>query len=147
MPLQFIKIIREVTDRGTVVIDKQQQYFCSRLESPDKPCWYPPTDIFETDDEVVIRLNLAGVDRADVSIKVRDGKIHVSGLRREQRPRKKTWFHQLEISYGPFEKIISVPSFLEHNDIKAQLKEGILDITISKRNEIIEIPLGDDPGQ
>ena len=140
MPLHLIRVIREHTDTVTQTTDSLRTHFCSGMKLPDKAFWEPETDIFETEDEVVIKLALAGIKKEDLCVKIKNGNLKISGLRREDRPSSQLYFHQLEISYGPFEKDISIPSSIEHNEIKAHLGEGVLIINISKKNETIEIP-------
>jgi len=141
MPLQVVKIIREFTDTVSNNLQTRQSFCYTEIVRPDAAFWQPRTDIFETDDEVVIKLELAGVNKKDISVKLKNGELIVTGLRRENRPEKSLYFHQLEISYGPFEKIIFLPEALQHNEIVAQYDEGMLFIVISKKSQTIEIPI------
>jgi len=135
-------VLREMTDMGL------------RRESPNKPCfykdidsvyagtWEPNTDIFETGDEVVIRLELANVSRDDISIKVKNGKLHIHGKRPQNiQTSQQVYFHQMEIHCGEFDKTIVLPDSLEHNEMTAVLEDGILEIRISKKSQPIEIPI------
>jgi HSP20 family protein len=141
MPIQLIHVIREITDSVAVDTRRKKQAFCADIDSYKVSRWEPNTDIFESEDEVIIKIEMAGVKQGDVSVKVRNGKILISGERREKLPGKPVSFHQLEISYGIFEKVIVIPEILEHNNISASLGEGILEIVISKKSDIIEIPI------
>jgi HSP20 family protein len=142
MTLHYIKIVRKFTDTGTIQ-DLKHPTCAEHAEHTNQPSWNPLTDILETDDEIVIRVALAGISRENLSVIIKNGCIVISGSLHEQRPQKNLVFHQLEINYGRFEKVIAMPSFLEHNEVKAQLIEGLLILTISKKSETIEIPIFD----
>ncbi|MBN2001183.1 Hsp20/alpha crystallin family protein [candidate division KSB1 bacterium] len=110
----------------------------------DAAVWEPNTDIIETEDEVVLKLELAGIAPEALCIRMENGRIIISGFRKENRPLKDHKYHQLEMSYGQFLKVIPLPDEMEHNDTTAVLKNGILEINISKKSEIIEIPINFD---
>jgi HSP20 family protein len=103
--------------------------------------WEPNTDIVETETEVLIRVELAGVAKEDVSVKTKGGKLIISGNRKPQTSTSKLYFHQIEINCGDFIKIISLPPALEHNEISAGFQEGMLEVHISKEDKAVEIPI------
>jgi HSP20 family protein len=144
MSLEFIRIIRELTDTGSLPHVSSQTFCFSESEVSDLALWEPNTDIFESEEEVFIRIELAGVKREDLSVRLKSGKLCVLGIRKENRPDKQLHFHQLELNYGPFEKVILIPSDIEHNDISAHLVDGLLEIVISKTSRVIEIPIAEE---
>ena len=141
MAAHIIRVFREMADmaprRGTT----SRPLFYNDIDDVCVGNWVPNTDIFETETEVIIRLELANVSREDISIKVKDGKLHISGIRRELPDTDRLYFHQMEIHFGEFSKIIALPAALEHNEITASLLDGILDIRISKQGNPVEIPI------
>ena len=141
MSMHVIRIVRELSDSGPSSPGTNAQIFCEDTSQINLATWEPNTDICESEDQVFIRIELAGVARDDISAKLKNGKLLISGVRRENRPQKQIYFHQLEIHYGQFLKIISIPESIEHNDIEAHFQEGILEITISKKSHVIEIPI------
>ncbi|HPG39280.1 MAG TPA: Hsp20/alpha crystallin family protein [bacterium] len=146
MPIQLIHVIREITDTVSFDNRRKAQAFCADIDHYQTTHWEPNTDIIESEDEVIIKIEMAGVKHGDVSVKVRNGKLLICGERREKLPHRPVSFHQLEISYGMFEKAIVIPEILEHNNISATLGEGILEIVISKKSDIVEIPIHDRHG-
>ncbi len=140
MTTHIIHIIREMTDRGGHT-RKARAYYCSDLKNPIEPYWEPNADIFETEEQVSITLELAGVTHEDVCVHLKSGKLIISGVRREKRPRGKVNYHQLELDYGHFMKIITLPESVEHNDITASLHDGLLEIKICKNVTVIEVPI------
>ena len=95
--------------------------------------WTPSTDILETEDAVVILMDLAGLAKESIKI-VREGDLlQISGVRaRKQVPGMKR-FHRMEIDYGPFQKLFRVPPDLDLDTIKAEHKDGLLEILLPKK--------------
>lgn len=112
--------------RRGVILTKNVSYWVSDLG------WSPNTDIFETEQALVIRLELAGVDRDHMEITLRENTLTVRGYRHSGSHAQRVYFHQAEISYGPFEKVIVLPERLVAGAIAAHLRQGFLEITIDK---------------
>ncbi|MEN2997715.1 MAG: Hsp20/alpha crystallin family protein [Brevinematia bacterium] len=93
--------------------------------------WIPPVDVYEFVDKVVILVELPGVEKEDIDITLKNGFLRISGVRKEMYNENRVRIHQMEISYGYFERIVEVGEVNEKN-IKADLKDGILTITIFK---------------
>jgi HSP20 family protein len=139
--IHIIRVIRELTDTGPSSSIQKEQVLCSDAHSSHTARWKPNTDIFEEDEKVVIRIELAGVKREDISILLKDGNLTITGQRCEKRRDSKAVYHQLEMNYGDFKRVVSIPESLEHNNIEAIFRDGILYINISKKSDIIEIPI------
>jgi HSP20 family protein len=135
----IIKVLREMTDMA--VRKKEQSHFYNSADDMCAGHWKPNTDIFETDAHVIVRLELANVAREDVSVVVRNGKLHITGVRRSYEGTDSIYFHQMEIHCGEFSKIITLPEAIEHNEITASMQHGILSIYISKQGDVVEIPI------
>lgn len=140
MSIHVIRIIRELTDTAQIR-KKSNSLYCVR---PESTRWEPNTDIFENEENVIIRLELAGVEKENVSIKLQNGRLVVSGHRRNQLPGTQNRYHQLELQYGTFSKIVTIPESLIHNDTSAKLENGILEIIITKESNAVEIPISID---
>ena len=94
--------------------------------------WEPPTDVIETDGEIIIIVEIAGMAGDDFDV-VTDGKmIDVHGFRRSSYPDGKKQFHTLEIQAGPFEKRIELPVPVDQSKVTARYRNGMLKITIAK---------------
>jgi HSP20 family molecular chaperone IbpA len=140
MTTHIIHIIREMADHGGRS-SKTKAYYCSDLKAPIYSYWEPNADIFESEELVHISMELAGVSRTQVCVHLKAGELIVTGIRMEKRPDEKVYYHQLELNYGHFKKVITLPESVEHNDITATLHDGLLEIKISKRDRAIEIPI------
>jgi HSP20 family protein len=96
--------------------------------------WYPATDVYETQDAFVVRMDLSGVDRSQIHIQIRDRVLEVRGVRGDviREPHKKT-FHKMEIAMGPFARSIQVPSRFAGTGAKATYVDGVLEIRLQAR--------------
>ncbi|MDZ7374152.1 MAG: Hsp20/alpha crystallin family protein [candidate division KSB1 bacterium] len=96
--------------------------------------WNPNTDIFETDEEVVIRMEAAGLDKNRLHVTLQGDRLIVRGYRPESHPCTPVTYQQMEISYGPFEKIFVLPDEVRNNPIRAVYRNGMLEIHVAKEN-------------
>ena len=96
--------------------------------------WQPPTDIYETDKEIVIRCEIAGMKPEEILISFDANHLLISGCRDERDARAKRNFRQMEINYGKFEKNIEVYCGVEPEQATAAYKDGFLEIVIPKSN-------------
>jgi len=94
--------------------------------------WQPLADVYETDLTWVIKMELAGVRREDLSVTVHEGILTVRGVRRDEFEGGWRTYHQAEIDYKEFERSFSVPEELEEGDIEATYHDGLLTLTIRK---------------
>jgi HSP20 family protein len=98
--------------------------------------WTPTLDMYETDDALVVVLDLAGVDPERTEVHTEPFALTVRGVRRERRsgtdesPRT---YLALEIPYGRFERTLRLPAGLDTDAAQASYRDGLLEITLPKR--------------
>ncbi|NUQ70764.1 MAG: Hsp20/alpha crystallin family protein [Chthonomonadales bacterium] len=108
-------------------------------DPPPDRFWQPHVDVYETDDAVLVKMELAGVDSSKLRVNLAsDGRsLAVSGERTEEEPERtaRTRCHRLEIYFGPFECRIALPSGARYlrDAISARYVNGILAIHLPKR--------------
>lgn len=95
--------------------------------------WHPPIDCFETDTEVVIVMEIAGMNQQDFSIALNGNILTIHGDRNEKIDPSRLAFHHMEINYGRFERNLHLPEGLDKNSIKAVYKDGLLEIRVKKQ--------------
>jgi len=95
-------------------------------------CWFPLTDIFETKDEYVIKLEVPGMAKEDINIEFHNNTLSVKGERKEDKDVKKEDYHRIESYCGTFSRSFSIPQDVEPNKIKAEMKDGVLVLKIPK---------------
>ncbi len=94
--------------------------------------WRPATDVYETEDELVIQMDLAGMERERIEVYAEDDLISVKGERANIAPPGKKHFHKMEIQIGPFERHIRVPESVDISTAKASYRSGFLFIRLRK---------------
>ena len=95
--------------------------------------WVPDADVYETDEELIIVINLAGVKKEDIEVFLYDNYIYVRGIRYQPvREQEGIRYHQLELGYGEFERAFRIPTPINRNSIEASWSDGILMIRIRK---------------
>lgn len=99
---------------------------------PSDTRWMPAADVFETDEEFILIIDIAHIDPKDIELFMKKGYIVVKGIRREITKFKKRHYHKMEIDYGPFERKISVPVAVDEHNIKTQYKDGFMEIRLQK---------------
>lgn len=101
------------------------------------PIWTPALDMYETDDAVVVLLELSGVDADQTDVHVEPHRLTVSGVRREQHgpyaPDERRSYHALEIPYGRFERSVHLPGGIDTDAAQASYRDGLLEIRLPKR--------------
>jgi HSP20 family protein len=92
--------------------------------------WCPPTDVYETEDDVIVKVELAGIKDEEIEVAVQDNQLLVSGIRADSSERRA--YHQMEILYGKFSVIIELPTPVTTEKAQAQYKDGFLTIQLPK---------------
>jgi HSP20 family protein len=95
----------------------------------------PPMDIYETEEHLVVLLEIAGMKTEDIHVTFDRDILSISGFRKEPSSPPKTRLHQMEIDYGKFQRTIRIPFPLRSDDFKASYRQGFLVITVPKIKE------------
>lgn len=100
----------------------------------------PSVDIYETDKELVVVADMAGIKKKEIKIQIEERKLKIYGIRREDLSYKKLRLYQMEINFGRFERVVDIPIAVKKNGISAKYDDGILYIIFPKiiEEEIIE---------
>jgi len=101
------------------------------------PAWSPALDMYETQDTIVVLLDLAGVDADKTEVHTQPNLLTVRGVRRERHghyaPSEQRNYHALEIPYGRFERSVRLPPGIDADAAQASYRDGVLEITLPKR--------------
>ncbi len=104
-----------------------------RDEALGKGMWTPSVDIFETEEAVVVKAEIPGVERDQISVEIKDGILTLHGERKFEKEVKEENYHRIERAYGTFHRSFSLPSSVEQDKISAKFKEGVLEVTLPKK--------------
>ncbi len=97
--------------------------------------WQPPADIYEAETEVYIYFDLAGVEPGTLEVVAGEHQLRVSGNRQLPAQGSIACVHQLEIEFGRFERTVSLPSVVDVDQADSSYSDGILMITLPKRQK------------
>ena len=101
-------------------------------ESNGTTQWTPVADIYESENELVVNLDLPGVDPQMVDIRVENNVLSIRGERQFEDKQNKENFHRVERSYGPFARSFTLSTAVDADKIRASYKSGVLSITLPK---------------
>ena len=97
--------------------------------------WSPSVDIYETDENIVLKAELPGVDKKDVSVEVKDSTLILKGERKREKEVKEENYHRVERSFGTFMRSFTLPVSVKQDQVKAKFKDGVLEVTLPKSEE------------
>ena len=110
-------------------------FFGGELERRVGGEWFRSLDLAETDNELVVKAELPGMDPKDIEISLSDGMLTIKGVKKQEKEEKKSDYHFIERSYGAFTRSIQLPRQVEREKISASYKNGLLRITLPKSEE------------
>ncbi|HEY0051394.1 MAG TPA: Hsp20/alpha crystallin family protein [Pyrinomonadaceae bacterium] len=97
--------------------------------------WTPSVDIYEGKDEIVLEAELPGMKPEDVDVSIENNIITVKGERRFEKKDESDNYHRVERSYGSFTRSFTLPRNVVGDRAKADFSNGVLHITLPKREE------------
>jgi HSP20 family protein len=116
----------------------------SRLRMPlmlsKESVWRPLTDVYETDDELIVRMEIAGMDPQDLSVTLGERLLVLKGVRRDPGRAGRRHFHKMEVTVGPFERIIEIPGHVLVSSVDAHYENGFLTVRMHKGVKSLRVP-------
>jgi HSP20 family protein len=97
--------------------------------------WAPAVDIYETEDELVVKADLPDVNEKEMDVRVEDNMLTIRGERKFEKSVTEDNFLRVERAYGAFSRSFSLPHTVNAEAIQAEYKNGVLNIHIPKREE------------
>ncbi|MFT3863392.1 MAG: Hsp20/alpha crystallin family protein [Solirubrobacterales bacterium] len=97
--------------------------------------WVPAMDLVETDDRLVLRADLPGLERGDIDIEVKDNVLTVSGERKAEHEQRGEGFHRIERSFGRFSRSLGLPRGIDAKSVTANFENGVLEVRMPKPEE------------
>ncbi len=95
--------------------------------------WQPDIDVYETESELVVRAEIAGINGADLRVSIDGQQLRISGIRRAPERRDLRRLHQMEVATGPFERVVQIPMAFDRERVTAHLADGFLTVSLPKR--------------
>ena len=95
--------------------------------------WSPAVDIYETQDELVMKADLPEVNLKDINVRVENQTLTIAGERKFEKDESQKGFHRIERSYGNFVRSFAVPNTFDTDKISAEFHNGVLTVTLPKK--------------
>ena len=95
--------------------------------------WSPAVDIYETENDLVFKADLPEVDKKDIDVRVENQTLTISGQRKFEKTESNKGYHRIERSYGNFQRSFAVPNTFDTEKIAASFKNGVLSVTLPKK--------------
>jgi HSP20 family protein len=106
-----------------------------RMNSGAEGAWSPAVDIYEKDGNIVLKAELPGIEAKDVDVRVENNVLTLQGERRFEQEVQKESYQRVERSYGTFSRSFTLPTVIDTDQIKAEFKDGLLRMTLPKKEE------------
>lgn len=95
--------------------------------------WSPAVDVKESKDKFSIKVDLPGINKKNVTISMEKGILSIQGERIEEKKEENTNYYRVERVYGKFHRSFSLPQTADEENISAHMSNGVLEITIPKK--------------
>jgi HSP20 family protein len=122
-----------------LIHDTLRSFFdeAGRIDASRGTSWVPPVDVYEDKERLVFKFDLPDVRREDLNVRVENGVLTVEGKRKLEFSEKRDNYHRIERVHGAFARSFSVPSSVSQEKVDAELKNGVLRVTLEKRPEAL----------
>jgi len=95
--------------------------------------WTPAVDIYETENDLVVKADLPDVDLKDIDVRVENQTLTIAGERKFEKQDNVAGYHRIERSYGNFTRSFAVPNSFDTEKIAASFKNGVLIVSLPKK--------------
>jgi HSP20 family protein len=113
----------------------EDSFFRGAGEDSAITAWAPAVDIFETEHELVLRADLPGLEEKDIDVRIENNMLTFRGERQFEKSVKEDNYLRVERSFGAFSRSFALPNTVNPDAIKAEYRNGVLTITLPKREE------------
>lgn len=131
--------LTSLQDRLNQLINQPFTPFWRAFGSPEQALtassFVPAVDIYEDEHNIILTAETPGIEEKDLDISLENGVLSISGERKMENEEKQDNFHRIERSYGRFTRSFTLPPTVDPDDVKAQFNNGVLKITLAKREE------------
>jgi HSP20 family protein len=112
--------------------DRFDRLFERALGRERQTPWVPAMDVFETDDKLVVSVELPGLSADDVEVQVEDSTLRISGKREFATETDREHYHRVERRYGEFSRAVTLPPQVDAGKVDAKFEGGVLTVEVAK---------------
>ena len=98
--------------------------------------WAPAIDVEETNDSMVIRAELPGMNKEDIKVTVAEDTVTICGERKYENEQKNRTFHRVERAYGSFQRTVALPVSVQGDKAVASYRSGVLELVLPKAERV-----------
>ena len=95
----------------------------------------PPVDIYEDEHNIILKIEVPGIDEEDIDVRIQDNTLTVHGERKIEKEEKEENFRRVERQYGSFTRSFTLPSSVDPGQVSARCDKGVLNINLTKKAE------------
>ncbi len=125
--------------RPLIRFERELENLMERFFTPEEERWLtefaPAANVAETETGYEVTMELPGLKPEEFRVEMKEGKLWISGEKKEEQEEKGKTFHRVERKYGEFRRVIPLPGKVAEGKIEAQYKEGVLTVNIPKAEE------------
>ena len=128
----IIKGIKKTHERMENIF---RRVFTDPLALSGRGVWMPTCDVYETDENIVILIEIAGIEKKELKITLEGTYLNIKGFRKD--PSKKDGrrnYYYMELNFGPFERLVFIPCAIKVEDVTVDYEQGLLKIMLPKLN-------------
>ena len=104
-------------------------------ESLVSGAFIPPVDVYEDEHNIVLKMEVPGIDQKDIDLRVENNLMTVRGERKFEKDEKEENFQRVERRYGAFVRSFTLPNTVDTDNVNADYENGVLKITLAKKAE------------
>jgi len=127
---------QEAEEKMELIMEEMAQHISRSFAPRSISGWAPPMDLYETPEEIVILVEMAGMKSEEIQVLVEKGVIKIAGVRNNPVADPKRRVHQMEIDFGPFERRVRIRVPIDEDRIQAVYRDGFLIIKVPKGPEL-----------
>ena len=105
----------------------------NRLFEPSLRPWTPPVDIVETENEMLMKMDVPEVELKDIEIRLENDTLTIKGERKFEAEADRKGYHRIERSFGTFARSFTLPNTLDTEHVRADYRNGVLRVTLPKK--------------
>ncbi len=138
-PFQEVETLRRQMDQ---IFDEM-----TSLKHEPQMNWKPAVELKDTENSVILRAEIPGVEGKDLDIRVTREAVAIAGEHRYEKKAEDKRYFRTEFRYGKFQRVIPLPVAVQNDQVQAEFKDGILTLTLPKvteaRRQVVKVNLAD----
>jgi HSP20 family protein len=131
IPFEQLKEFLTIRDEIDKMFDR---YFVKSNDQKQlsEIAWIPPIDVEETDEEIIVKIEIPSMKKEDIKISIQNEHLIVEGDKKQMEEEIKRTYHRIERPFGKFKRVVAIPYEVKVDNVKAIYVDGLLTICMTK---------------